>query len=245
MLQKSVFVILYIAVALSSAQKFTSEQVKCHGKWMVLNRLIKQKMKQIPTVVFENIVCKAVVQEIEEEVSKVDPSKKVDVSGFRLDASGNAISKTVPLSKSEMFLTEVMEKICDKMDDYLRATHKKTGKFMLLKIMVDGKMNPESSNVDFIQDEDLNKSLGHYVSTFIYLFIFFWEYINNKCYVSKQCLEILEDHEEAFLKNFQSPTLDENLDIKICSEQAKYCKDAPMQEDYDFDDKDELWFLFI
>lgn len=107
------------------------------------------------------------VQEIEDEVSKVDPAKKVDVSGFRLDASGNSVSKSVPLSKSEMFLTEVMEKICDKMDDYLRATHKKTGKFMLMKIMIDGKMNPESSNVDFVQDGDLNKSLGHYVSIFL------------------------------------------------------------------------------
>ncbi|XP_065367985.1 protein seele [Calliphora vicina] len=191
MFYKVVILTLCAYIALSSAQKFTSEQVKCH-------------------------VCKAVVQEIEDEVSKVDPAKRVDVSGFRLDASGNAISKSVPMAKSEMFLTEVMEKICDRMEDYLRATHKKTGKFMLMKIMVDGKMNPESSNVDFIQDEDLNKSLGHY------------------------CLEILEDHEEAFLKSFQSPTLDENLDIQICSSQSKYCKDAPLQEDYEFDDKDEL-----
>ncbi|KAM7344318.1 canopy family protein seele [Cochliomyia hominivorax] len=186
-----VLIICVYMTSASAAQKFTSEQVKCH-------------------------VCKAVVQEIEDDVSKVDPNKRVDVSGFRLDTSGNTISKSVPLSKSEMFLTEVMERVCDRMEDYLRATHKKTGKFMLMKIMVDGKMNPESSNVDFIQDEDLNKSLGHY------------------------CLEILEDHEEAFLKSFQSPILDEDLDIKICSEQAKYCKDAPLQEEYEFDDKDEL-----
>ncbi|XP_037827896.1 protein seele [Lucilia sericata] len=191
MSNKVVFFTLCVFITLTSAQKFTSELVKCH-------------------------VCKAVVQEIEDEVSKVDPAKRVDVSGFRLDADGNAISKSVPMAKSEMFLTEVMEKICDRMEDYLRATHKKSGKFMLMKIMVDGKMNPESSNVDFIQDEDLNKSLGHY------------------------CLEILEDHEDAFLKSFQSPTLNENLDIEICSEQAKYCKDAPLQEDYEFDDKDEL-----
>lgn len=101
---------------------------------------------------------------MEDDVSKVDPNKRADVSGFRLDADGNAISKSVPLAKSEMFLTELMEKVCDRMEDYVRATHKKTGKFMLMKIIVDGKMNPESSNVDFIQDEDLNKSLSHYVS---------------------------------------------------------------------------------
>lgn len=112
----------------------------------------------------QRAVCKAVVSEIEEEVAKVDPKKKIDVSGFRLDANGNSVGKSVPMAKSELFLSEVLEKVCDKMDDYLRATYKKTGKFTLLKIMIDGKMNPESSEVDFVQDDDLNKSLGHYVS---------------------------------------------------------------------------------
>jgi hypothetical protein len=31
--------------------------------------------------------------------------------------------------------------------------------------MIDGGMNPEMSKVEFIQDEDLNKSLKHLVST--------------------------------------------------------------------------------
>lgn len=101
---------------------------------------------------------------MEEEISKVNPDKRIDVGGFRLDADGNSISRSVPMTKSELFLTEVMENVCKKMDDYVKTTYKKTGKFMLMKIMVDGKMNPESSNVDFVQDGDLNKSLEHYVS---------------------------------------------------------------------------------
>lgn len=62
-------------------------------------------------VVF-TLVCRATVSEIEDAVSKVDPGKKAEVGGYRLDSKGNAISKTVPLAKSEMFLTELFENIC-------------------------------------------------------------------------------------------------------------------------------------
>lgn len=184
---------LLVALALSQVQSysFTSKEVKCH-------------------------VCKATVQELEEAIAKEDAKKMVDVSGFRLDASGNSVTKRVRFIKSEMYLTELMEKICDKMDDYLKATYKSNGKFTLLKMIVDGKMNPESSLVDFVQDGDLNKSLGHF------------------------CLEVLEDNEETFLKAFQAEDLGNDLDIKICSEQAKYCDEAPVQEEYDFGGKEEL-----
>lgn len=59
----------------------------------------------------------------------------------------------------------MMDTICEKMDDYARATTKKTGELKLLRLMThEGKMNPEISEVDFVQDSDLNKSLKFYVS---------------------------------------------------------------------------------
>lgn len=45
-------------------------------------------------------------------VAKVDPRKRVEVSGFRMDVDGNNIAKSVQLSKSETYLTELMENIC-------------------------------------------------------------------------------------------------------------------------------------
>ncbi|XP_030380683.1 protein seele [Scaptodrosophila lebanonensis] len=185
------FSIALLATLPAHGYSFTSKEVKCH-------------------------VCKATVQELEDAIAKEDAHKMVDVSGFRLDAHGNSISKRVRFVKSEMFLTELMEKICEKMEDYLKATYKSNGKFTLLKMIVNGKMNPESSLVDFVQDGDLNKSLGHF------------------------CLEVLEDNEDAFLKEFQAEDVGNDLDIKICSEQAKYCEDGPVQEEYEFDEKDEL-----
>ncbi|XP_017147099.1 protein seele [Drosophila miranda] len=183
--------VLCCLVVLAQGYSFTSKEVKCH-------------------------VCKATVIELEEAIAKEDANKKVDVSGFRLDAKGNSVSKRVRLIKSEMFLTELMEKICEKMDDYLKATYKSNGKFTLLKMIVNGQMNPESSLVDFVQDGDLNKSLGHF------------------------CNEVLEDNDEIFLKAFQAEELGKDLDIKICSEQAKYCDEAPVQDEYDFGEKEEL-----
>uniref|UniRef100_A0A0A1XHT4 Protein canopy homolog 2 n=1 Tax=Zeugodacus cucurbitae TaxID=28588 RepID=A0A0A1XHT4_ZEUCU len=191
MIAKALIKIACLLVLWSAAEGFTSQEVKCH-------------------------VCKATVQELENAIAKEDPHKTVDVSGFRLDANGNSISKSVKLVKSEMYLTELMEKICDKMEDYVKATYKSNGKFTLLKMIVNDKMNPESSLVDFVQDGDLNKSLGHY------------------------CLEILDDHEEIFIKAFQAPTLSDDLDSQICGAQASYCPFSPIQEEYDFDERDEL-----
>lgn len=64
-----------------------------------------------------------------------------------------------------MHLTEVLETICNKMDDYVRATYKTSGELTLLRLIgADGQMNPDLSHVDIVQDSDLNKSLKFYVS---------------------------------------------------------------------------------
>lgn len=106
---------------------------------------------------------------MEYAISKQDVRKIAEVSGFRMDSSGNSVGKTIPLIKSEMYLTELMENICDKMDDYARAVYKDSGRFVILKLMSEtGGMNPDLSRVDFVQDGDLNKSLKHYVSKRIF-----------------------------------------------------------------------------
>lgn len=153
---------------------------------------------------------------MEEAISKIDPQKVVEVGGFRIDGNGNLISKTAKYSKSETYLTELMENVCSKMDDYVKVTKKKTGKLDLLKMNAEdgGGLGSMMSEVDFIQDGDLNKSLPHY------------------------CLEILEDQEEAFLKAFMSETLESDLDIRICSQMTTYCKYTPIQEDYQLEEDD-------
>ena len=58
----------------------------------------------------------------------------------------------------------MLDKLCKKMDDYARATYKSNGKLTLVKLVSDKGLNPDLSEVDFVQDEDLNKSLEYFVS---------------------------------------------------------------------------------
>lgn len=119
-------------------------------------------------------------------IAKVDPKRRADVGGYRMDSEGKSVTRTVQYSKSETYLTELMENICmcdvcdlfgssvslmnsifigDKMDDYAKARYKKSKQLTVLKLSTEsGSMNPEMSAVDFIQDGDLNKSLKHFVS---------------------------------------------------------------------------------
>ena len=69
--------------------------------------------------------------------------------------------------------------------------------------------NPLMSEVDFIQDQDLNKSLKHY------------------------CLEVLDEFDEIFLEYFMAPELPEDVAHKICTERAKLCKEQQIEQDFD------------
>jgi len=169
-----------------------------------------------PKIISRNVkclVCEATILEMEKEIKKVDPRKKVDVSGFRMNPSGFSETKSVQLSKSETYLTELMETICKKMDDYAKARYKTTRKLLVLKMITDeGTMNPLMSAVDFVQDGDLNKSLQHF------------------------CLEVLEDHEEAILNEFMKDVIADNIGYTVCTKTAKYCD----EEDEDDKNRDEL-----
>ena len=78
-------------------------------------------------------------------------------------------------------------------------------------------MNSMMSEVDFVQDNDLNKSLKHF------------------------CLEVLEDNEIAAMKLFMEDGLDKELGDKLCTQSAGYClenDEADFEDDYE--DRDEL-----
>ncbi|KXJ78464.1 hypothetical protein RP20_CCG004571 [Aedes albopictus] len=162
------------------------------------------------------LVCKATMNEMELAVSKVDPKKKIDVGDYRLDATGDSKKKkTILYAKSEMYLTELMESVCDRMDDYAKARYKKNGRPVVLKMMTEMGMNPEMSEVDFVQEGDLNKSLKHL------------------------CLEVVEDYEEDILKMYQQEDAVKDTDIRLCSQVANICNEQPIEDDYEYEGEDE------
>lgn len=101
-------------------------------------------------------------------ISKVDPKKTVEIGGYRLDVGRNDRRKTVQLSKSETYLTDLMETICksialshslslsssllekkkwhfdvssqigDKLDDYAKARYKSNGALTIMKLTSPG-----------------------------------------------------------------------------------------------------------
>lgn len=59
----------------------------------------------------------------------------------------------------------------------------------------------------------------------------------------QQCLEILEDNEDAVLKEFMKETTPDDIDYQVCTVAAKYCDDSLPEEEYVLEDdeqRDEL-----
>lgn len=144
-------------------------------------------------------VCCRLVEEIQRNVSSVDPTNIVQVSNFRLDGNGDQIKQTVPLARSQLYLTEVMDSVCEKMNDYVRATFKKNGTLTVMPLIIDGKMNPLMSEVDVVQDSDLNKSLQYH------------------------CEDIVDDIEEDLINMIKSEDDDDHIVHSICTNVMKLC----------------------
>ncbi|KAK3908711.1 Protein seele, partial [Frankliniella fusca] len=111
----------------------------------------------------------------------------------------------IPYALSEMHLSDSLETVCKGIDDYVRATRKDTGDLTLLKLIVDGKMNPDMSEVDIIQDGDLNKSLKYY------------------------CDGIVEEYEEDIVRLFQKK--ETAVEDKLCQDVTKLCKSDTSSHD--------------
>ncbi|XP_012253703.1 protein seele [Athalia rosae] len=172
--------------------------------------------QQIDSKHLKCLVCRTTIDEVETELGKIDPTASIDVGNYRLDATGNVKKKTIPLARSEVHISDMLDSICKKLDDYVRARYKSTGELTILRIMSpDGGMNPDFSKVDIVQDEDLNKSLKFY------------------------CEGIVEEFEDDIVKLFSQGERD--IDVKVCTDVAQFCSDTPSEDvDNSFEEKDEL-----
>ncbi|KAL7303109.1 hypothetical protein TKK_0004321 [Trichogramma kaykai] len=144
------------------------------------------------------LICRSIVDEFQNEVNKIDPTREIEIGQYKLDDKGNSHQKKVPLAKSEVHLSDMLDSICKKMQDYVRAKYKSNGKLTLLKLIENGQMNPLMNEVDIIQDGDLNKSLEYF------------------------CEEVVNDYEDSFIKVMTQGQ--RNPKLKICLEESNYCK---------------------
>ncbi|GAB1861958.1 Protein canopy-1-like protein [Camponotus japonicus] len=157
------------------------------------------------------LVCRATLKELQIEVSKADPNKLIDVGSYRMDAEGNTKHKKVPLSRSELYILDLLDGICEKMTDYVRATKKSNNQLTILNLMSSpGIMNPRMKEVDIIQDSDLNKSLQHY------------------------CSVIVEEFEDDIVSLYVNGV--RNKKEKLCTEISNICNENYIDDDDDDDD---------
>jgi hypothetical protein len=159
------------------------------------------------------LTCRATVEEVRKAQAKVDPKKKAEVKAGRFMVDGDTSGRLIEFRKSEQYLTELFEGddgICKVMDDYAKAKYKTDGRLTILKMMTDsGSMNSLMSEVDFVQDQDLNKSLKHY------------------------CLEVLDEFDEIILEYFMAEKLPEDVVDKICTERTLLCdEEEEPEQDY-------------
>lgn len=152
----------------------------------------------IDTLQLKCQVCRRLVEDIQLNVSSVDPLHVVPAANFRLDGNGDQSKSTVPLARSQLYLTDVMDSVCAKMKDYVRATYKTDGSLTVMPLLLNGQMNPLMSEVDIIQDSDLNKSVQYY------------------------CEDIVSDIEDDLISLIRSGN-DRNAVYDICTETAQLC----------------------
>ncbi|VVD04935.1 protein seele [Leptidea sinapis] len=162
------------------------------------------------------LVCRMTFEELNKAIKNVDKWKKVDVGNFRMDASGNTMQQKVPAHRSAVYISEMIDGICKKMDDYVRVYYKSTGKLAIMQLMTDnGGMNPEFSKTKFVTDDDLNKSLEYY------------------------CERMFEENEDEITDLYKNRPEDDvmpDAERDICFKQTNYCEEWMLPNE-----KDTTW----
>lgn len=101
------------------------------------------KAAEIDNKLLKCLICRSTIKEIEEELAKIDPSRQIEIGNYRLDAQGNVVHKKIPLAQSEVHISDILDNICEKMSDYVRATYKSNGQLTILNLLSpSGGMNP-------------------------------------------------------------------------------------------------------
>ncbi|KAM3929113.1 protein canopy homolog 1 [Leptodactylus fuscus] len=149
--------------------------------------------------------CRAMVDELLYEIKKVSPTKTIDVGSFRINPDGTQVQNKVPLVKSEVYLTEVLEGICEKMDDYSLYIHPDTKEKTFKRFA-------PRDNDPFLPDDFNNFQFNPTDS-------------NPLKYA---CERVVEENDEDIISLISKDT--EDLAEKLCNEVAGFCKDVPHTE---------------
>ncbi|KAE8626416.1 hypothetical protein XENTR_v10006621 [Xenopus tropicalis] len=140
--------------------------------------------------------CRALVDELEWEISQVDPKKTIQKGSFRINPDGTQSVIEVPYARSEAHLMEVLEQICEKMTEYGEKIDPSTDRKIYVRVVSrDGKkMDASGTNIDIEVTSNLKFT----------------------------CERIVEEYEDELIEFFSHER--ENVKDKLCSKRTGNCQ---------------------
>ncbi|KAM9320594.1 protein canopy homolog 2 [Gastrophryne carolinensis] len=139
--------------------------------------------------------CRALVDEMEWEISQVNPKKTIQKESFRINPDGSQSVTEVPFARSETHLMDLLERVCENMRGYGEKTDPDTYRKTYVRVLSrDGKkLEASDTNLD-------NDAISKLKLT---------------------CEQIVEEHEDELIEFFSRET--ENVKDKLCSQRTDLC----------------------
>ncbi|XP_051272155.1 protein canopy homolog 2 isoform X2 [Dicentrarchus labrax] len=142
--------------------------------------------------------CRALVDEMEWAISQIDPKKMIQTGSFRINPDGSQSIREVPLARSEGNLLELMESVCERMEDYGEHTDSSTSRKSYIRIKSRSGEAMDLSEATL--DSRVTASLKF------------------------ACETIVEQNEDEIIEFFAHET--DNVKDKLCSKRTDLCDHA-------------------
>uniref|UniRef100_A0A1A7XDP5 Canopy 2 n=2 Tax=Iconisemion striatum TaxID=60296 RepID=A0A1A7XDP5_9TELE len=142
--------------------------------------------------------CRALVDEMEWAISQIDPKKMIQTGSFRINPDGSQSIREVPLARSEGNLLELMESVCERMQDYGERTDPSTDRKSYIRVKSRSGEAMDLSEATL--DSRVTSSLKF------------------------ACETIVEHHEDEIIEFFAHER--ENIKDQLCSKRTDLCDHA-------------------
>ncbi|XP_071766967.2 protein canopy homolog 2 [Centroberyx gerrardi] len=142
--------------------------------------------------------CRALVDEMEWAISQIDPKKMIQTGSFRINPDGSQSIREVPLARSEGNLLELMESVCERMQDYGERADPSTHRKSYVRVTSRGGEAMDLTEAKL--DSRVTSSLKY------------------------ACETIAEQNEDEIIEFFSHET--DNVKDKLCSKRTDLCDHA-------------------
>ncbi|XP_053146999.1 protein canopy homolog 2 isoform X2 [Hemicordylus capensis] len=161
--------------------------------WLLLNGAFARKSQDLRCG-----ACRALVDELQWEISRVDPKKTIQIGSFRINPDGSQSIVEVPYARSEAHLTELLERICENMKEYGEKVDSSSHRKNYVRVISHDGTKMDLSETKF--DSDVSSSLKF------------------------ACESIAEEYEDELIEFFSHEA--ENVKDRLCSKRTDLCDHA-------------------